>query len=122
MSEPEKRLRSELEKPYDARPRDNGYSYEEDEFNPWHLFPSVYGSYSSDFDECAIDVLSELKAKKKTRDDLGAEMFREILCTAGFCDYGTSPRFCFWVLGDHMLTDLLDRWKVFSTRKWGGEP
>jgi hypothetical protein len=60
-------------------------------FDPWDLFPSVYGSYSSDFDEMAIEVLKDLRDGTHARTDLAAEMFREMLCTTGLCDYGTSP-------------------------------
>lgn len=42
-------------------------------FDPWELFP-LYGTYCSEFDECAIDVLTELQDIDKRRDDLGAEM------------------------------------------------
>lgn len=88
-------------------------------FDPWELFPSVYGSYSSEFDDCAIDVLEELVAKKKVRDDLGAEMFREMLCVAELCDYGSSPRVCF-ASQDFaaLLPKLIDRWRDYYETKW----
>lgn len=90
-----------------------------EDFDPWTLFPSVYGTYSSDFDQCAIDVLGEINSGEKVRDDLGAEMFREMLCTSNLCNYGTSPRVCFPTPSfKKILPDLLDRWKVYSKNQW----
>ena len=88
-------------------------------FDPWELFPSLYGSYRGSFDRCAIEVLTELLDGEKRRDDLGAEMFREMLCTAELCDYGTSPRVCF----PHQpfkdaLPELIAKWKAWSLIHW----
>lgn len=110
----ERRLIVELGKPLVAVARADGIVHDEDRFNPWSLFPAVYGSYSSEFDACAIDVLREIDSGQKVRGDLGAEMFREMLCTGGFCDYGTSPRYCFWVLDRALLPALIDRWVEWS--------
>lgn len=112
------RLVAELAKPLEAEPRADGIIYDDDEFDPWSLFPALYGSYSSDFDECALDVLRELRDREKRREDLGAEMFREMLCTAEMCDYGTSPRVCFWALDAPLLTALIDRWAEWSAVRW----
>ena len=106
-------LQKLLAKPFDTDAEVHG----DDEFDPWSLFP-VYGSYSSDFDDCAIDVLLELKAKKKVRDDLGAEMFREMLCVKRFCEYGTSPRVCFWDLEPELLDQLISRWTEYRDNVW----
>lgn len=90
--------------------------------NPWDLFPAVYGTYSSSFDDCAINVLQELIHGEKDRDDLGAEMFREFLCTAGLCNYGTSPRFCFPTQEfKPLLPQLLQRWRDYYRYQWGDE-
>lgn len=89
-------------------------------FDPWDLFPQIYGSYDSEFDKCAIEVLSEIHKRKKVRSDLGAEMFREMLCTADFCDYGTSPRSCFSTSPfAEMLPTLIEKWKAYSLINWG---
>lgn len=91
------------------------------DFDPWDLFP-LYGTYSSDFDECAIDVLEELQSGKKVRADLGAEMFREILCHAELCDYGTSPRGCFATQDfKAVLPAFIEKWKEFSAVIWDDE-
>lgn len=90
-------------------------------FDPWELFP-IYGTYSSDFDQCAIDVLEEIRDKRKARDDLGAEMFREMLCRMDLCDYGTSPRVCFSTTEfEAVLPAFIEKWKAFSKAHWTRE-
>lgn len=87
-------------------------------FDPWESFP-IYGTYSSDFDECAIEVLEEIRDKRKKRDDLGAEMFREMLCRMDLCDYGTSPRVCFSTSDfEAVLPAFIEKWKAFSKAHW----
>ncbi len=87
-------------------------------FDPWHPFP-LYGSYSADFDWCAIAVLRELQSNTKIREDLGAEMFREMLCNLDFCDYGSSPRVCFPTTEFRkLLPDLIAKWETWSAMRW----
>ncbi len=88
-------------------------------FDPWDLFPAVYGSYSSEFDELAIAVLEDIRHGTHKREDLANEIFREMLCTAGLCAYGTSPRVCFPTQSFGRLLDaLIDRWKEYAAIKW----
>lgn len=90
-----------------------------DAFDPWELFP-FYGTYDSEFDECAIAVLKELQTGTKERRDLASDMFREILCNLDLCEYGSSPRVCFptkW-FGD-CLSELIEKWGQFSKLHWG---
>ena len=88
-------------------------------FDPWSIFP-LYGNYDSAFDECALAVLSELQSGDKLRDDLGAEMFREMLCNLHLCEYGTSPRVCFPTPKfREMLPDFAAKWAAFSKLQWG---
>ncbi|PDT15915.1 hypothetical protein CO670_15595 [Rhizobium sp. J15] len=90
-----------------------------EEFDPWDIFP-IYGSYDSAFDEMAIEVLEELKAHSKKRDDLAAEMFREMLCKMNLCDYGTSPRVCFPTSNfEPLLPAFIEKWKAYSKMQWG---
>ena len=107
-------LKNELRKPVPTKEESVCIDF----FDPWEAFP-LYGSYSDDFDKCAIDVLQEIRIKKKNRDDLGAEMFREILCSADLCDYGTSPRVCF-ANKEFMeiLDELIEKWKAYSAAWW----
>ena len=91
-------------------------------FDPWEIIPCLYGSYSSDFDQCAIDVLTEIHRAEKVREDLGAEMFREMLCNLNLCSYGTSPRVCFATSEfKKRLPLLLERWKRYAVSQWGAE-
>lgn len=90
-----------------------------DDFNPWNIFQSLYGTYSDDFDQCAIDVLCDIRDGQRRRVDLAAEMFREMLCTADLCDYGTSPRGCYPTIEfREILPELIERWKAFSRASW----
>ena len=99
-------------------PADDMYSDGEC-FDPWSLFPCLYGSYSSEFDDMAIAVLSDIRDGTHKRTDLAAEMFREMLCTYGHCDYGTSPRVCFASEGlKKNLAQLIERWREYSALKW----
>jgi hypothetical protein len=99
--------------------REDG-TFDEDDgpFDPWDLFP-IYGSYSEEFDLCAIDVLTELNDGCRVRTDLGAYMFREILCVMGLCEYWSSPRTCFPVEAfSSILPKLIEMWKEYSRIQW----
>lgn len=91
----------------------------EEEFDPWGIFP-IYGSYDSAFDDLAIEVLEELRDHRKNRDDLAAEMFREMLCNMHLCNYGTSPRVCFATSDfEPLIPALIEKWKAYSQMQWG---
>lgn len=115
-------LKEELRKPVGK----DAYGYTGDEFfDPWRIFDSLYGSYSSEFDDMAIEVLSNIiENKNKTRESetLAHEMFREMLCTSDFCDYGISPRGCFpnWSIPEieKILTELLAKWREYRIVNW----
>lgn len=88
-------------------------------FDPWDLFPCLYGSYSSAFDDLAVDVLQDIAGGQFNRRDLASEMFREILCTTGLCDYGSSPRVCFASTKfAPLLPKLIERWREYRQLKW----
>lgn len=88
-------------------------------FNPWALFPCLYGSYSSEFDDMALAVLMDIRDGTHNRTDLASEMFREMLCTIGFCDYGTSPRVCFAsATFKTRLAQLIARWSEYASIFW----
>lgn len=92
----------------------------EDEFDPWRLLPSLYGSYSSEFDKLAIEVLCDIRDVEPRRTDLAAEMFREMLCTTNLCTYGTSPRCCFPTTEfRRLLPALIERWRSYAELAWG---
>lgn len=92
----------------------------DDVFDPWNLFPSLYGSYSNDFDLCAIQVLEDLRDGTDHRDDLAGAMFREMLCTSHLCWFGSSPRVCGPISGfKDLLPGLIDKWKAHYVIQWG---
>lgn len=95
-----------------------------DSFDPWEPF-QVYGSYSSEFDDMAIRVLTDIQDKRFDNHSLADEMFREMLCQLDFCDYGTSPRTCWWSYGDYkhddLLTTYIAKWKEYYKAQWGKE-
>lgn len=102
-------------------PADNFELGAEGYFDPWPMF-NLYGSYSGDFDECAIDILDELQSGDKKRHDLGAEMFRELLCNLDLCEYGTSPRVCFPTREfRELLPTLVEKWKAYSAVQWNSD-
>lgn len=89
-------------------------------FDPWDIFPALYGSYSSEFDACAIDVLQGVRDLSHRRRDLAADMLREMLCVADLCDYGTSPRHCFPTEEfAALLPALIERWQAHAKMNWG---
>ena len=51
---------------------------------------------------------------------LAFEMFQEMLCAKKFCDYGTSPRYCFAASPEikELLAKLLERWRVRRDAFW----
>ena len=108
-------IRSEILKPA-ANPR---VSSSDEIFNPWEPFTLLYGSYSSAFDEMAIQVLVDLVEPKYQVESLAHEMFREMLCCLDLCEYGTSPRACFARTEfKEILPQLIDKWKQYCVETW----
>ena len=103
-------------------PKDADHVGVEGMFDPWDIMDCVFGSYCSDFDKCAIEVLTEIQNQTDARNrrDLGARMFREMLCYLDLCDYGMSPRVCFATRGfrEH-LPRLITMWCEWSKIAWG---
>lgn len=89
------------------------------EFDPWDLFPALYGTYSEEFDDLAIDVLERIAEHRVDDESLAHEMFREMLCTAELCSYGSSPRCCFPTERfKPLLPILIQRWKRYREIAW----
>lgn len=96
-------------------------------FDPWDITPCVYGSYSGAFDHVAITVLENLKRAyegdydNQTKEGLAHEFYREMLCVAELCEYGTSPRVCFAVHDTFapLLPELISKWKEYYQAQWG---
>lgn len=98
-------------------------------FDPWSLFPAIYGTYSSDFDQTMLEVLRALQLVSEDdwdaafamqrREGLAHHIFREMLCTSDLCDYGSSPRTCFPTLPfRQVLPDFIAKWEAFSAMQW----
>ncbi len=117
------KVRSELAKPL---PQDEDELGAEGTFDPWALFPSLYGTYSQAFDDMALLVLRNLQLAAEGRwdeqnraEELAHEMFREMLCNSELCDYGSSPRVCFATEPfKSVLPDLIAKWEAFSHIHW----
>lgn len=87
-------------------------------FDPWDILP-IYGSYSSDFDNIALEVLNSMLSGEYKEETLAHEMFREMLCYKNLCDYGTSPRVCFPTTQfEKLLQDYIDKWKQHYKLVW----
>tara|TARA_R100001086_G_scaffold200735_1_gene116953 strand:- start:1890 stop:2582 length:693 start_codon:yes stop_codon:yes gene_type:complete len=101
-------------------PEDENSIGVEGTFDPWALFPNVYGSYDAAFDVCAVEVLTDILEGQRRRDDLASDIFREMLCSMGLCEYGTSPRVCFPAPEfRQVLPTLIERWKRYYLTNWG---
>lgn len=56
----------------------------------------------------------------RRRDDLGADIFREMLCVSDLCSYGTSPRVCFPTQPfKALLPALIEKWRAYAVLVWG---
>ena len=109
------RLRANLDRPVPTTEHEVGC---EGFFDPWELLP-VYGTYDADFDGMAFEVLTDIIDGNVLRNDLPARMFREMLCVADLCEYGSSPRVCFpTVAAKPMFPEWLDKWRTFSSVVW----
>lgn len=120
---PMEELKRQLTLPVCKDGSDEYFKAEGEIFDPWEIFPCFYGSYSSAFDEMAIEVLEAIQNRASfVGESLAHEMFREVLCTSGFCDYGTSPRGCFPDRRTdfaELLPTLIEKWKQYYTVEWG---
>lgn len=87
-------------------------------FDPWDIF-SVYGNYSSTFDDMALEVLENLLDGNRKDESLAHEMFREMLCYKNLCDYGTSPRVCFPTAQfKRLLPMYIEKWEEYYKLNW----
>jgi hypothetical protein len=96
----------------------------DDEFDPWELFPSLYGSYSAAFDLMAVEVLQNIAVMKIGKyETIAHEMFREMLCNLYLCDYGGSPRGCFATRDFQPLIEpLIKKWAHYVKKQWDISP
>lgn len=91
-------------------------------FDPWGIFPSLYGNYSSEFDDMAIETLQHILDGNRREETLAHEMFREMLCRKNLCDYGTSPRVCFPTSDfRELLPEYIAKWKEYYKLNWSSD-
>lgn len=101
-----------------AKPLQESDAPSVEEFDPWEILP-FYGNYSSAFDDMAIQVLKNLLDGGRGGEELAHEMFREVLCKKGLCDYGTSPRVCFPTTRfKEQLPKLIEKWSEYRRLNW----
>jgi hypothetical protein len=97
---------------------------EECSFDPWELFPAVYGSYSEDHGEAAIEALQRvLKVKEFSGPPtIGVELFMEMLCTQELAGYGMSPRTAWLESGGpqhvSIMKEWLERFIRYENERW----
>ena len=102
-------------------PPDRDEIYSSQFFDPWRdVIGCMYGDYNSEFDDCALGVLRDLRDQRTAWIlDLSSEMFREVLCNLSLCSYGTSPRSCFPTESfAELLPSLIDMWQARSEMLW----
>jgi hypothetical protein len=91
-------------------------------FDPWEaLFPHLYGGYSNDFGQVAIESLKEVMTVSHLPhfDSLPHKMFKEMLCVQELCEYGVSPRGCFpeREFGE-IIEEFIRRFEHYEKVKW----
>jgi hypothetical protein len=112
------RLAAELEKPL---PEDE-HNQHIGTFDPWGLFPGTVGSYSSEIDRRAIQCLINVRDRETSPSDFD-ELFRNMLCGQDYCDYGTSPRFCFPTMKcEPLWNTLINKWRAHYAVTWPESP
>lgn len=98
-----------------------------DEFDPWEVIDCVYGAYNSEFSRVALEVLRDLVSQNRWEErspnwGLPHEIFQEMLCVLGLCDYGTSPRGCFASRKFKLLLPkLIEKWEKYHQLYWGDD-
>lgn len=104
---------------------------EEDEngpyWDPWTALGLRCAGYSGAIDAQAVAVLGGISYKEFCTDIAEAsgmspehvELWQYIFCSAGWAEYGTSPRACFPNHGGPDISALIDGWKTYYERHWG---
>lgn len=97
-------------------------------FDPWQALGLSCLSYNSAIDEQAILVLKGIRdklfcddiAKKHDMSPEYVELLQSIFCGADWCEYGTSPRGCWFVhdRGEAWADDLITAWEEYYQRTW----
>jgi hypothetical protein len=130
-------MNDEAREPFDFNPNStNGKG--EDYYDPWTAMRIHCGGYGSEVDLDVIRVLRAiavgsrnciegLEGPKGYVTDIAeqtgmsashVELIQYMLCSADWCDYGTSPRGCFpnW---DGDFEALIAAWEKYYEQQWG---
>lgn len=100
---------------------------EDAEFDPWTRLGVRCGGYSSDQDDLGIAIFEIIIedfpayctdiAARVGVSPAHVELWQYILCSAGLCEYGSSPRGC-WPVNDDDAKKFLQDWKAFRDDSW----
>lgn len=96
-----------------------------DYWDAWIALDLNCCSYNSVIDQQAIDVLRGIGdglyntdiAERTGMATSHVELLQSIFCTAGWCEYGTSPRGC-WPVDREGFPDLIAAWEAYYERVW----
>jgi len=90
----------------------------------WDILGIHCGGYGSDVDDDIIKVMEAMHAQVGNTSSIAShtglsephvELIQYILCSAGMCDYGTSPRGC-WLI--HTVKDLVPEIVARWRKEW----
>ncbi len=97
-----------------------------DFWDPWETLGLGCCSYNSEIDQQAIEVLRGMAtatyctdtAERTGMSPSHVELFQSIFCSAGWGEYGTSPRGC-WPIDPGGFPALIAAWEAYYLRHWG---
>lgn len=93
-------------------------------FDPWDAFDGIIGAYSSDIDECAVEIMQAVIDRNTfavlaTTECPFAEFFLHILAGHNYVDYGTSPRGAWATFGsENVFRKFVGMWREWNVLKW----
>jgi hypothetical protein len=98
---------------------------EYNEFDPWEEFGLRCVNYNSQIDEDMINVMKCIKNKKYNSDiavelnlsEQYVELLQSILCSKNICEYGTSPRGC-WFMHSIDADEYINKWQEYYKNNW----
>jgi hypothetical protein len=100
-----------------------------DYWDPWESLGLRCCSYNSEIDAQALEVLRGMAkveycdeiAKRAGMSPSHVELFQSIFCSAGWGEYGTSPRGC-WPIDREGFPALIAAWEDYYRRQWNEKP
>ena len=108
-------------------------------WDPWLAMGVPCGGYSSTVDDDALSVLRAINdgtksgraggeyrnyvteiTKTTSLSETHVELYQYLFCSANWCEYGTSPRGCWFVYdyGEGFGDRLITAWEEYYQRKW----